>query len=479
MLKYFTDYVSRRLEASVNIKIAEANKIKAETETSKLKAEAETMAIRAKTEAETMAVKARYIFRKRIGRIALVICAALVGDFIYHECDIFIKWNMKRRIRQGDSVAKAQKTSYHSTFLFPREGSRSLPPLGELPVLLVGPSGCGKTTALLERALSLKAMKRPVVVVNIRELQHGRDSIHEVGKIRLKDITERICDRISFPYRQSILGSTLSSAKFIIEKLGFSVSVSDVFPRDYFIAEKAIGTLFKCLAEIATEVDWRGNPVGMTPVLIMDEVYDLIKDEDLAKLGGTNLFRKIGLLLTIHCVDEKIIHAIVASSSYHMVSQFQLLTTLKETKVRVFNLLDLEPAMIIAHLQERGYSESEATRMLDIVGPRLRALSGPLKESPPPQVQSWIDQQMSIAGSSYRATFNSIDKTYWRQLISLLDDINQNGPVLYMGDNSVLFDRLNLSRVMCITDETICFQSRLHKNYWAQNHNTLKNLYLN
>lgn len=117
--------------------------------------------------------------------------------------------------------------------------------------------------------------------------------------------------------------------------------------------------------------------------------------------------------------------------------------------------------------------------MLDVVGPRLRALSGPLDKSPLPDVQFWVDQQMKIATSSYRATFNSIDQAFLYQLISLLDKIEQNGPVLYMGSYSVLFDTLNLSRVLCIIDETICFQSKLHKNYWAENRNILKKLYLN
>jgi hypothetical protein len=407
-------------------------------------------------------------------RISLAFLAILIGDFIYHDSETFIRWNMKRLIRRGDSVNQGQ-SFLSPSILFPREGARSLPPVGELPVLLYGPSGSGKSTALLEFAKSLKATKSPVVFVNIREVQDNDDKTENSAESKLKNVAIRICDRISFPYRRSFLWEVMSSSTFGGERFGIRFNGSSVFHRDYRVADTALDFLFKCLAELATEVDWMGNPiVNSTPVVIIDEAYDLIKDKGLASAGGKELFKRLGLLLTMYCVDEKKIHAFVASSSYQMVSQFSLLTTLRGTKSRAYELSDIEPALIIARLQGRGYSEIDATRILDVVGPRLRLLSGPLQLNPRPEVQAWEHQQVKTVASDFTSTLISIDKEYRSQLIKLLDDLVQNRSVLYEGDKVNLCNKFDLSRVLYIPGQTIGFQSRLHKNYWTKNCNTLK-----
>ncbi len=77
---------------------------------------------------------------------------------------------------------------------------------------------------------------------------------------------------------------------------------------------------------------------------------------------------------------------------------------MKDDKLRVFRLSDIEPELIHARLVVRKYSEDEATKILDVVGPRLRKLEGPLTDDPRPELQTWIKEQMGAAADSFRLT---------------------------------------------------------------------------
>jgi energy-coupling factor transporter ATP-binding protein EcfA2 len=469
----------KNMEARADAKAAaETQAIKMNAETNKTKVATETEAIRMKFEA----VKRRNRILSIVGGVTFLF---LLGDYIYHDSEIFIKWNMKRHIRNGSSAATGINTSPSSAsfYKFIRTGTRKLPPLGETPLLLVGPSGCGKSTVLHDFALELKSKKIPVVLVNFREFQINnqlgnksgvdKSEVEDTGaprpegSILLSDLTEHICHRISFPYRRSYVTQLLSTATF--GGFGINLSVKDIFPLDYFVANKAIDMLFECCVDIADE--------GTTPVLLFDEVYDLIKDNNLEKFGGGALFNKLGRLLCINCVDSQNLKAVAASSSYKMVRQFKQRTVLKDDKVRVFNLLDIEPELLIARLIKIGYSENEATKFLDVVGPRLRKLISPLKDDPRPELQSWIEEQMVAAADSFSLTFNPLNQTQRRRLLSLLNILEKEGSVPYIGEYGPFIDDFDLSRILFISGGSIIFQSRLHETYWAQNRDHLKKTY--
>ncbi len=475
-------------EAIKNKINAEAEAIKKAAAEAAAKTAAETAAIQSSTkmkeEADTLArevIKTRNRIRAIVGGATFLF---LIGDYIYHDSETFIKWNMKRHIRMGSSVVNPSPSSTPE-FAFPRTGTRQLPSLTNLPVILVGPSGCGKSTVLTDLALELKSKKIPVVHINFRKLDLNKDqqgSKPEVdkskvddkeaprlgGDVLLSNLAKLLCDRINFPYRRSILAQLMPVASF--DMFGVRLSFKDL-PRELSVADKALELLFECCFEIAKE--------GPTPVLLFDEVYDMIRDKSLEKAGGDYLFRSLGELLCTTCVDNHYVkvRAVAASSSYHAVTQFKVRTRLKDDKLDVFRLLDIEPELIIARLVERGYTESEAAKILDVVGPRLRKLEGPLKGDPRPELQSWIEKQMEAAKDSFRLTFKPLDQKQRRQLISLFEILEKEGSVRYPGEFEQLIDELDLSRILYISNKGIIFQSRLHENYWAQNRDSLKEIY--
>jgi energy-coupling factor transporter ATP-binding protein EcfA2 len=499
MFDFFRKIIEKRevradAKAAAEIEaIKMATKMKAETgRVADAKAaaviEAIKMATKMKAEAGRVALEAVKIRRSRrriwasVGGTAFLL---LLGDFIYHDSETFVKWNMKRKIRNGSSVTKAVSSLSAHFFKFPLTGLRQLPPLEDGPLLLIGPSGCGKTTVLHDFALQLRSNKIPVVLVNFRELQHDinhRESKPEMGRskegdteaarqsdgtVLLTEIAKRICNRISFPYRRSFIIQLMTTASF--SAFGMNFTIKDIFPLDFFVADKAIDILFECCEEISDE--------GVTPVLLFDEVYDLIKDNNLEKIGGGLLFNKLGSLLCRTCVDSKKLKAICASSSYKMVRQFKLRTVLRDDKVVVFRLADIEPELIIARLIERGYSESEATKFLDVIGPRLRKLTGPLKSDPRPELQSYINAAMVSASDSFDLTFSLLDQKQRRQLLSLLEILEKKGSVRYEGENGKFIDHFDLSRILYISSGFIIFQSKLHETFWAENCDRLKTIY--
>ncbi len=508
MFNAIKDYLKNKAEAEKNKAEAIKARTEAEVNVSNERAKAIASEAAAKAEADRVASVAR-LFKKRLlifsGVAVLTVASVLIGDYIYHDYEPFIKWNMKRHIRHGDTVPEMGTIT--PTFLFPREGSQQLPPLSDLPTLLIGPSGCGKTTALHKFALDLKSQDVPVVMINLRgRYENNNQSRLQGGQEQLIQIAKRVCDRVYYPYRRSFLYSFFSATKY--EKDGVVVEGIMMFPPQYYLLKDAINTVFDCCRELSVEIKneekslmtqlkstlfwlvkrWRTDQSDEkkldvvklsrpAPVIIIDEVHDLIKDTRLAKFGGLDLFELIGSLVTVNCIDDKNMYAILASSNSLMVTELEKKCGMTLSRRSVFELPDIQPELIISRLQAMEYSESEVKMILDVAGTRLRQLRKPLASEPRPDILAWKDNILNETWISFQEAFSNVGDANYSKLFKLLDEIELNGFVNYEGDAQKLVRQFDLASIVYISLVKIEFQSRTHKLYWILNRDRLKKLY--
>ncbi len=501
LLSYFEKKPTRleeaaasKIEAEIEAMKAEG-KIEIESMTVKFYAEkAKSEAEKAKSEAEKAKINADEEWEKKYGFVKYIPAAAagviglvLVTQYIFRDSKTFIKWRMKYHIRRGDTVPEILVTSSTPSYFFSRNVTQQMPALSQVPIFLIGPTGCGKSTALHEYAVSLIESHTPTVLINLRKNQRNNDNnasgLTGSGVVQLEKLAESVCERTFYPYHRSFLHNLLSNVKFA--KHGATVDGKDLFPSQYFLVDRAFETLFECLREISKETSKenimrlrRGDPVRTAPVLLIDEVHDLIKDSRLAKVGGNELFERIGTLLTGDCVDAKRFHAILASSSNQMVNQFANRKMLVNPKSEIFEMDDFDHSVVSARLREIGYSESDVNEILNVAGTRLRRLWKPLNSDTLIDVQKWKNDQLSAASFSFKQAFALVGKSNWPYLVALLEDIRLHKFVAYHGDTAKFIDKFDLSFILYLSKEEVRFQSRTHELYWSENFEKMKKIYL-
>ena len=188
------------------------------------------------------------------------------------------------------------------------------------------------------------------------------------------------------------------------------------------------------------------------------------------------VIRRIGTLLTRGCVDNKRIHAFLASSSNQMVGQF-VKRKMLVNKSSVFELDDFDDSVIFARLRDKGYSESDAKEFLNVAGSRLRTLEEPLIGNTLVDVQAWKIRKLKNVHGSFKQAFTSVGQSNWPTLISILDDIYLHGSFEYEGKDAEIIDKFDLSLIFYISQDVVKFQSRTHELYWSQNRERLKKVY--
>jgi len=120
------------------------------------------------------------------------------------------------------------------------------------------------------------------------------------------------------------------------------------------------------------------SPLDAAPVLLFDEVQDLVKDARLARAGGRLILSVLGTLLVSYGADRRAVRAVVTGSSAEVAFAFEECSPLRGARWECHNLLDPEEGAMRAALEARGYSAEEAQGMVDLCGTRLRLLELPL-----------------------------------------------------------------------------------------------------
>ena len=311
--------------------------------------------------------------------LPVAVCGALAAglalDFYLHESPAHIRRRMLRFLR----ASRPPTLPLAPTALLPVP-QRPVTP-GFIPSLIIGPSGCGKSTLLGSIVAGLPTAT-PIVVVRMRlpSLQPsgaaGDAAAPEREAPALMDETARqIFSQVGFPLRRSLIGSAFSRG-FRLQEGPVQAELSVVDTSSRLVL--ALRTLFDVSEELQRERQRTMSPLDAAPVLLFDEVQDLVKDARLARAGGRLILSVLGTLLVSYGVDRRAVRAMVTGSSAEVAFAFEECSPLRGARWECHSLLDPEEGATRAALEARGYSAEEAQGMMDLCGTRMRLLERPL-----------------------------------------------------------------------------------------------------
>jgi hypothetical protein len=232
--------------------------------------------------------------------------------------------------------------------------------LGFLPTMLLGPTGCGKSTLLatLARDSSSGFYGKPTPTVFMRlrlpssqaPMPEGMPgdsptSLAEAHKL-MDSVAEQIFRPIGFPLRRAFV---LSVPQALNTKAAttFGLKIDFTSPSSHRVCD-ALRLLFDVLEQLCHE---RAHAGGMSrdeaaPVLLLDEVQDLVKVSRLAGVGGRAVFNTVAQLLVMYCVDRRVVRAAVAGSSAALSVEFDR-TVASGSRWRYYELCDPEKDAVL------------------------------------------------------------------------------------------------------------------------------------
>ena len=402
---------------------AETSRAEADVFAAKSRAAADTSRAAAETTQKYAAVVFPLVLGTALG-------ALLAADYYFHESRGRIRREMLHKLR-GCRLPPTVSTARPLLLRTPQ------PPLvlGFRPRMLLGPTGCGKSTLLdciardaVEGDASAARPPAPAVLMKLR--LPSSDPLIAAGggapvssRVLMDSAAGQFYSQIGYPRRRSYFGAALSrgftlQGSFSKGELDAAASASSVR------LVIALETLFSVCAELQRERMATGMSAhDAAPVLIFDEVQDLIKDERLRDAGGQLVFRMLATLLVAYGVDRKAVRVVVAGSSAELDFAFDA-TTAKGNRWRYYSLQDPLQADVVSALKGRGYSEDEAAAMVALCGTRLRLLEDPLTDGCAKLDAARFLEETAVMGrQDFHKFFAQLDSSSGGQLARVLDGI--------------------------------------------------------
>jgi hypothetical protein len=237
---------------------------------------------------------------------ALIGAIVLVADLYVHEAPECIEFHVQRAVRASVGAA-------HVPAAPPPTPPLPQTPLllGFRPLMLLGPTGCGKSAALARATREAASSRTPCVLVRWRLPESARRETAAgarapAAEAPLLTVSKALFQQIGYPLRRAWVVSLLSSG---VVAVGLWTqedmeSLALLEARDRLL--HALRVLFRAAAQVQGERAAAGVPaLDAAPVLLFDDVLDLVQDERLAGAGGGLVFKILALLLIGYCVDRQ------------------------------------------------------------------------------------------------------------------------------------------------------------------------------
>ena len=452
-------------------------RMRADAEVKRVDAEikrADTKALADARRADEAAHDARAATAYNFVPLLLISCsaAALAIDFYTHESRTHIKRRMLRALRACRLPANLPRRSA----LLPT----AQPPLilgSFLPRLLLGPTGCGKSSLLGELVRTTVAARVPAVLVRMRlpssrrKEDMGTFGAPLLGPTALMDATAtQVFSQIGFPPRRSLLGGLLSRG---IVWRGERTRADLASPESCSRLMLALTLLFEACEQLAHEREASGvAPLDAAPVLLFDEVQDLIKDARLQHAGGRLVLDLLGTLLVSYGVDRQAVRSVVAGSSAELYFAFEESTPARGARWCYYELGDPPAAVVEGALRERGYSGDDAARMVALCGTRLRLLDGPLAQGALVLgAEDFLRASEHLGCADFAGVFSRLEPRPEdaKQLARLLDALAGGAQGVAQRALPPAARAIDLAPILYINRKReLSFQSQLHRKVWAQ-----------
>lgn len=315
--------------------------------------------------------------------LPLALGGALAWDWYTHESPEYIKRQMASHLRKC-RVPEAARGLPVSTLVLPV--SQYPLTLGFLPTMVLAPSGAGKSTLLAkaarEAAMPADAARAPApaVLVRIRHTPTSAGAAVEMSSdlsayAQLDATAQLVYSQIGFPVRRALLKLVLDGVEITMKGgMSYKLKADTVTSR----LSTALSTLFEVSATLCHERVAAGlSREEAAPVLLFDEVQDLIRDDRLANAGGLAVFLALSKLLVMYGVDQRVVRTAVTGSSA-LLSVFFERTVARGGRWSFYELRDPDEGPVLAALCAGGYSPCDAADMVALCGTRLRLLEEPL-----------------------------------------------------------------------------------------------------
>jgi hypothetical protein len=250
--------------------------------------------------------------------------------------------------------------------------------------------------------------------------------------ILMNDTAKQVFSQIGFPMRRSFIGFVLSRG-IVLGERKIQADISAFETSDRLVS--ALRMLFEVCEELKLERQKTMDPLDAAPILLFDEVQDLIKDSRLKQAGGKIVLEMLGSLLVGYCVDRRAIRAAVTGSSAELYFAFAENTPLRGPRFNYYDLEDPVTSSVIFALINRGYSKEEAISMTDLCGTRLRLLEGPLIAGKEQYASAdFLKNSRSNGDAAFAIIFSKLNSSDRLQLCKILDKIEISDAIMENDD---------------------------------------------
>ena len=412
--------------------------------------------------------------------VCLVVCLFLAYDYLVHEEKNIIRWQIKRKLA----------ACLLPPFISEKVEENRLPLdqdplfLQLHPVLMLGPSGCGKSTQLMDLARQHIAAKTPTFILKLRmskpsALEEEADaasigqrqvSQEDSAQSKLADMAHQIFSQIGYPARRSYVSMLLRGG--IFKAIGNEFTLPETRRR----MTGAIELLFEAAAELSAERRRDGfSLLESAPVLLFDEVQDFVKSSRLGALGGKKVLDFLAMQTLKHCVDTRMLRVAVAGSTALL--EKDLPYPARGSRWLYYFRGDPSAEAMAKELVRRGYSATEAARMIEVCGTRLRLFAGPLGPGSRatgelPTESVFLATAKASAKRDLANDMRQLDAEGKARLAKLLDRLLVGSePPPGLDDLMELTDQPGELSMSVYVDESylVRFQSQLHRHVWSLN----------
>jgi len=452
------------------------------------------------TEARLLAQK---VWRRRLPFVA---GALLAADYIYHDFEPFVRWRMKTHILD---IHRHQKSQSLPSVMFPLHPKQLILPPAFIPVLLLGATGCGKSTYLakyVEEYVNSTSAQHPapVVLVSVRDsstekqrnanpnqpnptttdnviTEKMKNTAVETKEVvdasavsRMNKIAAQVFEAIGFPSRPSWV-SYIKRIQFHIPFFAKSADAEISFEKEE--TKNRFNFALQCLFRACTDIrnhrfyNQRINKLDAAPILLFDEVHDLVKDPQLRKIGGEEVFATLSQLLVTNGVNSPIIRSIIAGSSGRITVDINETILKGGTRYTPMYLLDPEITEVKKTLVAKGYNDDECTKIFSFCGTRLRLLQ--------PLLYNKLDVDVYLQGlqetmeEQYKTILKPLSKEDKKRMLQIFDTlykINPSNPdeiVPEWDDLPTDVQKADYSKVLYVRrNENLEFQSQAVRTVW-------------